>query len=60
MVKHGFTVEDLGYIESYNDIIIDKDGKCHWKGYKEDRFLFEAKVKVLKENYGFDGLYPLY
>lgn len=55
--KHGFTVEDLGYIESYHDTIIDKDGKCHWKGYKEGRFLFEAKVKVLKEKYGFDGLY---
>ena len=55
--KHGFTVEDLGYIESYHDTIIDKDRKCHWKGYKEGCFLFEAKVKVLKEKYGFDGLY---
>lgn len=57
--KCGFTIEDLGYIDpdEFHVELIDKDGKCDWESYKEDRFWFEIILTQLKQKYGFDGLY---
>lgn len=59
--KHGFTIENLGYIEPdriYSKAgLIDKDGKSHWKQYKEEHWMFKIMVNHLKNKYGFDGLY---
>lgn len=56
--KYGYKVEELEYMdfrECYN--LIDKDGKCHWKRYKDNHLMFKVKAKQLKQRYGFDGLY---